>query len=44
MKPSERDVNFVNTVIITLSDEEMIKIKVVGIDHFYNIYDNEFFI
>ena len=32
----KRDVNFVNNVTITLSDEEMIKTKVVDLDEFYN--------
>ena len=42
MKPYERYVSFMNTVTITLSDEELIKIKVVGIDEFYNFYVHNF--
>jgi hypothetical protein len=36
MKPYEREVKFVNNVTITLSDEQMTKIKVVDLDGFYN--------
>ena len=32
-----------NNVITTLSDEEMIKIKVVDLDKFYNFYVHDFF-
>ena len=38
----ERYVSFVNNVTITLSDNEMIKIKVVGLDEFYNVYVHDF--
>jgi hypothetical protein len=37
-----RDVNFVNDVTTTLSDEEMTKIKVVDFDEFYNFYVHDF--
>ena len=43
MKLQERDVNFINNVITTLSDEEMTKIKVVDLDKFYNFYVHDFF-
>jgi hypothetical protein len=43
MKPRERYVKFVNNVIITLSDEEMTKIKVVDLDGFYNFVVDEIF-
>ena len=43
MKPYERYVNFVNNVIITLSNEQMIKIKVVDLDDFYNFDVDDFF-
>lgn len=39
----KRDVNFVNNITTTLSDEEMIKIKVVDLDDFYNFYVHDFF-
>ena len=39
----KRDVNFVNNVIITLSDEKMTKIKIVDLDEFYNFYVHDFF-
>ena len=42
MKPYERYVKFVNNVLITLSDEEMTKIKVIGLDEFYNFYVHDF--
>ncbi len=38
-----RYVNFVNNITITLSDEEMTKIKVVCLDEFYNFYIHDFF-
>ena len=31
-----------NNVTITLSEEQMIKIKVVDLDHFYNFYVHDF--
>ena len=34
---------FMNNVYMTLSDEEMIKIKVVDLDKFYNFYVHDFF-
>ena len=39
----KRDINFVNNVTITLSDEEMSKIKVVDLDVFYNFVVDDFF-
>ena len=33
---------FVNNVTITLSDEQMTKIKVVDLDNFYNFYVYDF--
>jgi hypothetical protein len=42
MKPYERDVKFVNNVIITFFDEEMTKIKAVDLDEFYNFYVHDF--
>jgi hypothetical protein len=44
MKPYERYVKIVNNVSITLSDEQMTKIKVVDLDDFYNSVVDEFFI
>ena len=38
-----RYVNFVNNITITLSDEEIIKIKVVCLDELYNFYVHNFF-
>ena len=38
----KRDVNFVNNVTITLLGEEMIKIKVVCHDEFYNFHVHDF--
>ena len=32
-----------NNVTTTLSDEEMIKIKVIDLDKFYNFYVHDFF-
>ena len=43
MKLQERDVNFVNNVTTTISDEQMTKIKVVDLDEFYNFYVHDFF-
>ena len=43
MKPYERYVKFVNNITTTLLDEEMIKIKVVNLDEFYNFYVYDFF-
>jgi hypothetical protein len=43
MKQYEREVNFVNNVTITLSDEQMTKIKVVDLDGFYNFVVDDFF-
>ena len=37
-----RYVKFMNNVTITLSDEEMTKIKVVNLDQFYNFYVHDF--
>ena len=39
----KRDVNFMNNVTTTSSDEEMTKIKVVDLDEFYNFYAHDFF-
>ena len=44
MKAYERYVKFVNNVTITLSDEQMTKIKVVDLDQFYNFIVDDFFI
>ena len=41
--PYERYVTFVNNVTITLLDEQIIKIKVVDLDQFYNFYVHDFF-
>ena len=38
-----RYVNFVNNVTTTMSDQEIIKIKVIDLDEFYNIYVHDFF-
>ena len=38
-----RDVNFVNNVTITLSDEETTKIKVIDLDELYNFVVDDFF-
>jgi hypothetical protein len=43
MELYERYVNFMSNVTITLSDEEIIKIKVVDLDEFYNFYVYNFF-
>ena len=43
MKPYGRYVNFVNNVTITLSDEQMTKIKTVDIDGLYNFVVDDFF-
>ena len=43
MKLPERDVNFMNNVNTTISDEQMTKIKVVNLDEFYNFYVHDFF-
>ena len=42
MKLYEIYVKFVNNVLITLSDEQMTKIKVVDLDNFYNFYVYDF--
>jgi predicted GNAT superfamily acetyltransferase len=39
-----RDVDFVNNVTIALSNEEMIKIKVVDHEKLYNLVVENFFI
>jgi hypothetical protein len=39
----KKDEKFVNSVTITLLDEQMIKIKVVDLDQFYNFYVHDFF-
>ena len=39
----KRDVNFVNNVTVTLSDEKMIKIKVIDLDKLYNFGIHHFF-
>ena len=39
----ERYVKFVNNVTITLSDEQMTKIKVIDLDQLYNFYIHDFF-
>ena len=38
-----RDVNFVNNVTITLSDEEITKVKVIDLDELYNFVVDDFF-
>ena len=43
MKLPERDVNFVNNITTTISDEQMTKIKVVNLDEFYNFYVRDIF-
>jgi hypothetical protein len=43
MNIKERYVKFVNNVTITLSDEQMTKIKVVDFDELYNFYVHDFF-
>jgi hypothetical protein len=43
MKPYERYVKFMNNVTITLSDEQMTKIKVVDLDDFYNFVVDDCF-
>ena len=35
MKPYERDIKFVNNVLITLLDEQMRKIKILDLDELY---------
>ena len=42
MKLWERDVKFVNNVAITLSDKQMIKIRVVDLDELYNFDVDDF--
>jgi hypothetical protein len=39
----KRDINFVNSVTITILDEQMIKIKVIDHDEFYNFYVHDLF-
>jgi hypothetical protein len=41
-KPYERYVKFVNNVLITLSKEQMTKIKVLDLNELYNIYIHDF--
>jgi hypothetical protein len=43
MKPYDRYVKFMNNVTITLSNEQMTKIKVIDLDDFYNFVVNDFF-
>ena len=43
MKPYETYVKFMNNVTITLSDEQITKIKVVDLDELYNLYVHDFF-
>ena len=43
MKPYETYVKFMNNVTMTLSDAQMTKIRVVGIDEFYNFVVDNFF-
>jgi hypothetical protein len=43
MEPYEIDVKFVNNDIIGLSDEQMIKIKVVDLEKLYNFVVDNFF-
>jgi len=44
MKLYGRDVDFVSNVAITLSNKEMIKIKVVDLEKLYNFIAEHFFI
>ena len=44
MKQYERYVKFVNNVLITLSDKQMTKIKVLDLDELYNFYIHDFYI
>ena len=44
MKLYGRDVDFVSNVAITLSNKEMIKIKVVDLEKLYNFIVEHFFI
>ena len=39
----KREINFVNNVTITLSDEEITKVKVIDIDELYNFVVYDFF-
>ena len=41
---NKREIKFVNNITITLSDEQMTKIKVVDLDQFYNFVVDDFFI
>nr|BAD15782.1 hypothetical protein [Oryza sativa Japonica Group] len=43
IKPDKRYVNFVNNVTITLSDEEITKIKVLDLDELLNFVVDDFF-
>ncbi len=43
MKPCGRYVKLVNNVTITLSDEQMTKIKIVDLDVLYNFIVDDFF-
>jgi len=43
MKPYETYVKFMNNVTMTLSDAQMTKIRVVGLDEFYNFVVDNFF-
>ena len=44
MKVEERSLSFVNNVTITMSDEQMIKIKVVDLEKLYNFIVEHFLI
>ena len=44
MKLYGRDVDFVSKVAITLSNKEMIKIKIVDLEKLYNFIVEHFFI
>ena len=44
MKLYGRDVDFVSNVAITLSNKEMIKIKIVDLEKLYNFIVEHFFI
>jgi len=44
MKLYGRDVDFVSNVAITLSNKEMIKIKVIDLEKLYNFIVEHFFI
>ena len=44
MKPYRRYVQFVNNITFTLSDEQIIKIKIVDLDGLYNFVVDDFLV